>query len=303
MNRIEHYLYKNDKAVVYNFKMLETNDIFLKRDDLNVTVKINDVSVTLPKEKFAKILENKGGVVTVNKNQVKINKKKTCHHIDVTIRDAEGRFESSIIDSPHFNTPDWYQFKCFIEGKVPTMILSLCNPVKQYDGTVETNIGIGIYPLNMEAKSTREAVSLNNSEGFFQTVDSYSFQFKLESEYLPGKIESLKEKIRAYLEECTQPILVQNLDEIEKVLGLKLPADRLYSFDDLISYEDYEAARTHHVSKGLMVYGGSPHQSALTLSQLYFDREILKNPDNKLDKLIGNVNVIKEMGPVLHFDI
>ena len=303
MSDIKHYLYSNNKTIAYNYKLLQTNDIFLSRNEYTATIKINNVSITLPKEKFTKILNNKGGVVTFKKNQLRINKLKSSSNIDITIRDKQGNFESSIIYSPHFNTPDWHQFKCFIEGKTPLMILSLCKPQTQYDKTIKTSIGIGIYPLNIDANTPNEAMDLTSSGGYFETVDRYSFEFDLESQYSPKLLISLKEQIEEYLEECSEPILVQNLNEIEKVLNFKIPRDRIYNFDDLISFDDFESTRTHHISKDLMVYGDSPHQLALTLSQLYFDKVILNNTENKLDKLIENVKIIENMDPILHFDI
>ena len=76
MEDFKKYLY-NDKKVIYYPSIYEHKKIILSRDENNVTININDVSITLPKEALKKVLDNEGGVVTIDKQQLKLKKLKS----------------------------------------------------------------------------------------------------------------------------------------------------------------------------------------------------------------------------------
>ena len=131
-----------------------------------------------------------------------------------------------------------------------------------------------------------------------ELVDHYTSEFDLNKNlnYKEKNIDCLKSKIELYLEKCERPLIVQNLDKIEEILNIKLLKD----------FEDYKDTINHQYTikeKKLFIAGGSPHQNALTLSQLYFDKEILKNVDNKLDKIIQINQEIKDLEPIFDFNI
>lgn len=305
MNEIDNYLYNNKKTIHYPNYIDGHNAINLIRENNNITINIKDVTITLPKEAFDKMLENKGGVVTINKQQCKLNKLKTSDHIDLTIRDEFGNIEKSKIKTIHFNVSDWHQFKFFIQGYTPIMILSMSKETSYGSNEIRDEIGFGITPYNLNSKKLDHIFYKEN--GYHQMIDNYIYEFDLNKnkEYNQIRIENMIKNINLYLKICEQPIVIQNLENIEKVLGIEFPKERIYNIDNFISFDDYEFSRKHKYSidKRIFAAGGSPHQNALTLGQMYFDKEILKNDDNNLDKLIKLNEEIKHLEPILDFNI
>ncbi len=306
MNTFEQYLYKDTKTIHYPNYIKGHKAINLIRDKNNITININEVTIKLPKESFNKILENEDGVITINKQEFKLKKLKTSDHIDVIIRDENGNIEESKIKVVHFNVPDWHQFKCFMKGYDPIMVLSLTKENTYGTNEIRDEIGIGIYPYNFNSKDLKHIMNIKGT--YMELVDHYTSEFDLNKNlnYKEKNIDYLKSKIELYLEKCERPLIVQNLDKIEEILNIKLPKDRIYNIDEQISFEDYKDTINHQYTikeKKLFIAGGSPHQNALTLSQLYFDKEILKNVDNQLDKIIQINQEIKGLEPIFDFNI
>ena len=285
MEDFKKYLY-NDKKVIYYPSIYEHRKIILSRDENNVTININDVSITLPKEALKKVLDNEGGVVTIDKQQLKLKKLKSSNDIDLKIRDKNGNRENSFIEVVHFNIPEWHQFKYFLLGYTPIMILSATNePIEK--------IGFSIYPYDLNSKDLKHIMEINQKTLFMRLIDHYDMEFDLDlNKNIKNRevyIQNLKNNINDYLKICKMPIIVQNLNKIEKVLDISLPKNRIYNIDDFISYEDFSNTIINPYTrneKKLLIYGGTINKNGLTLSQMYFDKEILKNKDNNLDKLI-----------------
>ena len=172
MEDFKKYLY-NDKKVIYYPSIYEHKKIILSRDENNVTININNVSITLPKEALKKVLDNEGGVITIDKQQFKLKKLKSSNDIDLTIRDKNGNRENSFIEVIHFNIPEWHQFKYFLLGYTPIMILSATNePIEK--------IGFSIYPYDLNSKDSKHIMEINQKTLFMKLIDHYDMEFDLD---------------------------------------------------------------------------------------------------------------------------
>lgn len=302
----EHFMYNDKKNICYNWTQREHNHIFMERDKDFIKIKINDVSVSLPKTLFVKVLENQGGQFTFEKQQFKLNKLKSSSNIDITIRDANGNIEKSEIYSPHFNTHDWEQFKNFILGYEPLMILSLGKEIETYDKKIKREIGYGLYVYNFDNLNLSQMYDNKKDSSYPSLRDHYTYSvntLETNQEWKNLYYENIINVLEEYLKISNKPILVQNLEEIEEILNIELPKDRIYNFDDILNYKEFIANKNHPLARDLCIYIDAPHQNALTLSKLYFDKEIIKNENNNLDKFLRISEEIKNLEPILEFSI
>lgn len=302
----EHFIYNDKKDICYNWSQKEHNHIFMERNEDFINIKINNVSISLPKTLFVKVLENEGGQFTFEKQQFKLNKLKSSSNIDITIRDANGNIEKSEIYSPHFNTHDWEQFKNFILGYEPIMILSLGQEIETYDKKMKREIGYGLYVYNFNHLNLDQMYDNKQSRSYPTLRDNYTYSvntLETNQEWKKNYYESILEVIEKYLETSNKPILVQNLEEIQNILNIELPQERIYNFDDILPYDEFIKNKNHPLVRDLCIYIDAPHQNALTLSKLYFDKEIIKNEDNNLDKFVKISEEINNLEPILDFNI
>ena len=292
MDNIEHFLYNNKKEIHY--KRLINNHIPIKIErnqiDKTINIQINDVKISLPIEKLNKILNRGEGVVTVNKNQLKLKKLKSSLHIDIIIRDHNHNFAESKIYSPHHNTHDWYQFKYFLLNKTIIPVLSF-NKEK---------IGIFLMPYNFNDLSLEQIYE--QKIPYPDLVDNFNFEFDVNNE----NQQKLKTILINYIEKIIDlnlknPIIIRNKEKIENYLNLKLPFDKIYDIDKLISPNLME--RTIIENKDLNIYLGDPHQEGLTFSKLFFEKEIIKEENNKLDKIINLSKNINIEEPIYNYTI
>lgn len=300
----KHFMYNDKKEIKYDWTLRDHKAIKLNRKDGFIDININEVSISMPQEKFSKILENLGGQVSCEKQTFKMKKLKSDSNIKIFIKDKNGNEEESEIYSPHFNTHDWEQFKNYILGYEPLMILTLGREIETYDKTKKQEIGYSLWVYNFNNLSLDQMYEKKEYRSSLR--DHYTYETNIletNLEWKEKRFEFLIKGIEEYLEVSERPILVQNLEEIQNILNIDLPKDRIYNFDDLLEYDKFIEAKNHYLSKNLMIYIDAPHQNGLTLSKLYFDKEIIKNPNNNLDKLIENSKEIEKLDPILHFNI